>query len=269
MRFDSSNALSRTRVSCVEICGCCCAPSMRGLCARRASVSARSESGSGTSCRGSSWSSSANTRCSGYSSGLPVRRASSCAAATASWAFSVSLLKSMSLPSFRVSLLAIQHQVAAIFLVHLLDLVAHLLLQLLDLCVRAAQLVLEPQHELDAREVEAELRRQPLDDLQPVDVRLGVDARSARRAFRPHETPVLVGAQRLRMHVGELRGDTDHVHRAVVHQPPTFFSSSSSSRSFLFIRFGTWMRTRASTSPLPEPSSFGAPRPLMRSSFPS
>ena len=39
--------------------------------------------------------------------------------------------------------------------------------------------------------------------------------------------------------------------------------------SFLFTRFGTWMRTRASTSPLPEPLSRGAPRPLMRSSLPS
>ena len=53
------------------------------------------------------------------------------------------------------------------------------------------------------------------------------------------------------------------------HQPFAFFSSSSSSRSFLFTRFGTSMRTRASTSPLPEPLSLGAPRPLMRISFPS
>src|SRR5947207_598229 len=55
----------------------------------------------------------------------------------------------------------------------------------------------------------------------------------------------------------------------VRHQPPTFRSSSSSARSCLFMRFGTWMRTRASTSPLPPPGSFGAPRPLIRSSLPS
>src|SRR5207237_9216976 len=57
--------------------------------------------------------------------------------------------------------------------------------------------------------------------------------------------------------------------QVLVHQPPTFFNSSRSSRSFLLTRFGTWMRTRASTSPLPEPFSFGAPRPLIRISLPS
>src|SRR5205823_2693784 len=57
--------------------------------------------------------------------------------------------------------------------------------------------------------------------------------------------------------------------KVVVHQPTPFCSSSRSSRSFLFTRFGTWMRTRARTSPLPEPLSFGAPRPLIRSSLPS
>src|SRR3977135_4504215 len=193
MRFASSNAWSSTRVNCAETCGCCCAPSRRGVCGRRAPASARSESVSGTTCRGSSWSSSASTRCSGYSSGLPVRRASSCAAATASWALMVSLLKSMRrLPSFRVPLLAVEHQVAATFLVNSLHVVAQLLLQLRDLSLGAAQLVFEPQHELHAREVEAELRRQPLDDPQTLDVGLGIETRAARRALRAYEALRLV-----------------------------------------------------------------------------
>src|SRR5262249_59306934 len=69
----------------------------------------------------------------------------------------------------------------------------------------------------------------------------------------------------------ELGRNRDHVDRAVggVHQPAPFCSSSRSSRSFLLTRLGTSMRTRASTSPLPEPLSLGAPRPLIRSSLPS
>src|SRR4051794_39143244 len=57
--------------------------------------------------------------------------------------------------------------------------------------------------------------------------------------------------------------------RAVVHYAFTFWNSSSSSRLRLFSFFGTSMRTRATTSPLPPPFSFGAPRPLIRSSLPS
>ena len=120
-------------------------------------------------------------------------------------------------------LLAVEHEVAAIFLVHFLNVVAQLLLQPLDLRVRLAQLVLEPQHELDAGEVEADLGRQALDDAQPLDVGLAVEARAARRALRAHETLVLVDAQRLRMHADELGGDADHVDRAVGHhacRPP-------------------------------------------------
>src|SRR5919204_2973617 len=48
-----------------------------------------------------------------------------------------------------------------------------------------------------------------------------------------------------------------------------FFSSSSASRSFFVSFFGTLTRTRASRSPLPEPLSFGAPRPRIRRSLPS
>src|SRR4249920_2413836 len=73
------------------------------------------------------------------------------------------------------------------------------------------------------------------------------------------------------MHADQLGGDRDHVDGPVrgLHQPTPFCSSSRSSRSFLFTRFGTWIRRRASTSPLPLPLSFGAPRPLIRRSLPS
>src|SRR4051812_22832174 len=154
---------------------------------------------------------------------------------------------------------------------HLLHLPSQLLLQAHDLSVGLAQLVLEPQHELDAGEVEAELGGEPLDDPQAHDVGIGVEPRPARCPVRPHETLRLVHPQRLRMHADELGGDRDHVDRPArgLHQPTAFCSSSRSSRSFLFTRFGTWIRRRASTSPLPEPESFGAPRPLIRRSLPS
>src|ERR687886_367817 len=101
----------------------------------------------------------------------------------------VSLLKSMSsLPlSFGEPLLGVQHEVAAVFLVHLLNLFVELALEPLDARVRLAQLVLEPEHELDAREVEPELRRQPLDDPEPLEVQLRVEPRAARRTLRPDE----------------------------------------------------------------------------------
>ena len=53
------------------------------------------------------------------------------------------------------------------------------------------------------------------------------------------------------------------------HHLLTFFSSSSSSRSRFDSFFGTAIRTRAITSPRPEPFSFGAPWPRTRSSLPS
>ena len=111
------------------------------------------------------------------------------------------------------------------------------------------------EHALDAGEVQAELGGEPLDQLQPLDVGVGVQARVAGGALRVHEPLLLVDAQRLRMHADELGGDADHVARtvAVGHHQIVFPSSSSSSRCFLFIFFGTSMRTRASTSPWPSP----------------
>src|ERR671937_240723 len=48
-----------------------------------------------------------------------------------------------------------------------------------------------------------------------------------------------------------------------------FWSSSIASPSRFFGFFGAEIRTRARTSPRPEPPSFGAPRPRIRRSFPS
>ncbi len=114
-------------------------------------------------------------------------------------------------------------------------------LQALDLRMRLAELVLEPQHELDAGEVEPELGGEPLNDPQPLDVGFGVEPRAAGRPLRPDEALRLVHPQRLRVHADELGGYRDHVDRTVrgLHQPTPFWSSSRSSRSFLFTRFGT------------------------------
>ncbi len=63
--FASSKARSSTFENAEETPGCCCEPSMRGFWASVASACARSASASGTSSRGSSWSRSASSRCSG------------------------------------------------------------------------------------------------------------------------------------------------------------------------------------------------------------
>src|SRR2546421_3567720 len=71
--------------------------------------------------------------------------------------------------------------------------------------------------------------------------------------------------------------DRDEQNRGELHENSasrgssrdTFRSSSSASRSFFVSFFGTVRRSRASRSPLPEPLSFGAPWPRMRSSWPS
>src|SRR5690242_20516942 len=78
--------------------------------------------------------------------------------------------------------------------------------------------------------------------------------------------------QRLRVDVDELGGNRDHVARALVvldaHALASFSCSSSSfSRFDSFL--GTSMRTRAITSPRPEPLRRGAPLPLTRRSLPS
>src|SRR5580765_3034323 len=162
-----------------------------------------------------------------------------------------------------------RHEVAPVVLVHGRDRLAHLALHAVEARVHAAELVLQAQHVLDAREVEPELGGQPLDQPQPVEVCLRVQARVAGGPPRTHEALLLVDAQRLRMHPDELRGDADHVARVVSAHPATFWNSSSNSRPRLLSFFGTSIFTRASRSPLPPPFSFGAPRPLIFSSLPS
>src|SRR5215218_2261464 len=161
-----------------------------------------------------------------------------------------------------------RHEVTPVVLVHGGDRVAHLALHAVEARVHAAKLVLEAEHVLDASEIEPELAREPLDQAQALEIRLRIQARVAGGALRTHQTLLLVDAQRLRMHANEFGGHADHVAGVVLH-PATFWNSSSSSRPRLFSFFGTSIFTRASRSPLPPPFSFGAPRPLILSSFPS
>src|SRR5206468_12473388 len=127
----------------------------------------------------SSWSSSASSRWSGVISGLPRRRANSCARATASWLLIVSLLKSMSDPSRRQLRRPVEHEVAPVLPVHFLERLPHLVLHSLEPAPHAQQLVFHVQHALDAGEVQPELGRQPLDQPQPFDVAIGVEPRVA------------------------------------------------------------------------------------------
>src|SRR5262249_2422208 len=162
--------------------------------------------------------------------------------------------------------------------VYVLQCRAHLLFHPLEAASHPQQLVLEVQDLLDAGEVEPDLGRQPLDQPQPLDVELRVEPRVAGGPLRPDEPLLLVDAQRLWVHADEIRGDADHVARAVVHQLNSFSRGlafcalrrfSSASRSAFVSFFGTCTRSRASRSPRPLPFSFGAPRPLTRSSLPS
>ena len=111
----------------------------------------------------------------------------------------------------------VEHQVAAVLAMHLVERAAHLLLHPLEPAAHALQLVLHREHALDAGEVQSELRRQSLDQPQPLDIPVGVQARVARRALRANEAPLLIDAQRLRMHADELGRDADHVARTVGH----------------------------------------------------
>src|ERR1017187_3962095 len=105
---------------------------------------------------------------------------------------------------------------------HLLELLgeAHLRtqrlkLELLDPGVHLLDLELEIEHALDARQVQARLGGHLLDAAQLLDVLLRVQARALGRAPRFDQTARLVHAQRLRVHVRQLRRDGDHEHAAV------------------------------------------------------
>src|SRR5947209_4505976 len=181
-------------------------------------------------------------------------------------------------PRCRQPAQVVDHELVPVLLVHFLDLVAELALEPGDPAVQPLHLIAQAKHGLDAREIEPELGREALDQSQTLEVALGVEPRVPGRPLRPHEPLLLVDPQRLRVHADDLGGDADHVARPVVHQLKSmsrglprsaFCSSTSASRSAFVSFFGTSIRIRASTSPLPEPESFGAPRPRMRSSFPS
>src|SRR5688500_1509181 len=163
----------------------------------------------------------------------------------------------------------VHDDLAAVGAVDGADLLAQLALEPLGPRTLAPELVLEPEHVLDPREVEPELGRQPLDHAQPLEIALGVAARSAGRPLRPHQPLRLVDAQRLLVHADELGCDGDRVARVRVDAHRLAFRSSSrSSRSFFETFSGTVSFTRARRSPLPAPFGFGAPRPLTRRSFP-
>jgi hypothetical protein len=108
-------------------------------------------------------------------------------------------------------------QFAPVLLVHLLDLLAHPPLHLLEPRLQPIDLILEPEHGLDAGEVEPELGSQLLDQPQPLEVDVRVETRVAARPLRAHESLLLVHPQRLRVHADELGGDGDHVPGPVVH----------------------------------------------------
>src|SRR6266480_7865660 len=112
----------------------------------------------------------------------------------------------------------VEHEVAPVLLVNVLDLFAHLAVEPLQPLVRSAQLVLEPQHDLDAGQVEPELRGQPLDQPEAFEVGLGVEAGVPACPLRADEALVLVDPQRLGVHADELGRDRDHVARPVVNQ---------------------------------------------------
>src|SRR5262249_40304063 len=125
----------------------------------------------------------------------------------------------------------VQHDLSPVALVNGADLLTELPLETVHAKVKALQLVLEPDHVLDAGEVQAELGRQLLDQAQPFEVELRVQARPARCARRAHQAPGLVHPQRLRVHADELGGDGDHVARPVGAHPSLLRWRRRSSRA--------------------------------------
>ena len=143
------------------------------------------------------------------------------------------------------------------------------------------ELVLEVEDALDAGEVEPDLARQPLDQLQPRDVLVGVEPRvaggalAAGRAPSARRSAASAGAcrrarRRRRSCSGAGRPSArTALSRGLASRAPALVSLSSASRSAFVSFAGTLIRSRASRSPRPEPLSFGAPRPLTRRSLPS
>jgi len=118
--------------------------------------------------------------------------------------------------------LVVQDDVPAVLPVGRANLVAELALSLLHAVAEPAQLVLEPQHVLDAGEIEAELGGEPLDQPEPLHVGLRVEPCASRCPRRAHEPFRLVHPQRLRVEARELGGDGDHEERSVGHENAPF-----------------------------------------------
>ena len=76
--------------------------------------------------------------------------------------------------------------------------------------------VFELEHALYAGQVEPELGRHRLDAAQTLDVGLRVQPRALGRALGLDQAAGLVHAQGLGVHLGQLGGDGDHEHAAVV-----------------------------------------------------
>src|SRR5262245_28152626 len=140
----------------------------------------------------------------------------------------------MSSPRYRMPGRLVEHDLALVGAVHLGDLGAQLALETLHAGAHAIDLVLQAQHVLDARVIQPELGREPLDESQPLEVALGVQTRAARGAARAHEALRLVHPQRLRMHADEVGSDGDHVSRALGHQRS--IPSQPSSRAVPYAR---------------------------------
>src|SRR5690349_11913052 len=179
---------------------------------------------------------SASSRWTAVSSGLPADRARSAAAWTASWALTVSRLKSMAFSVSkregggkrrRGSALATrdggagwlpEHEVLAVGAVHLVDAplglaggLEHRGLERADAVAEHHHLVLQGQHVLGALQREPEPRRELRHAPHAVEVVVGVQAGSPGRAARPDQAALLVHPQRLRVHAEQLGRDADHV----------------------------------------------------------
>ena len=144
-----------------------------------------------------------------------------------------------------------------------------------------AQLVLEPEHVLDAGEVEPELGRQPLDQPQPLDVGLGVEARAARRARRAGRAPSprtcaasADACRRARRRRRSCSADgrsrlarSRRLARLLARAPCRSPRAPRARPSCSFFGHGH-LHAREQVAACRAPFSFGAPRPLTRSSLP-
>src|SRR4051794_39411431 len=119
--------------------------------------------------------------------------------------------------------LLIGHELGLEGLAHALDFGLHLgahlgraALEGLEAAAGALELLLELEDALDPGQVEPELGGHGLDAAQALDVGLRVQPRALGRALGLDEAAGLIHAQRLRVHLGQLGGDRDHEHAALL-----------------------------------------------------